>query len=181
MGKKVFGSEQFEVPWVYVPPYTRPVYPEDKDWVEPPKPRPIPVLPKVSAAQLAREFAASAAENIRHNVGELRRSGALMSVGASYQRRQQGSVNLKDLLAGSQQLLLEAGGLWWEHDGFGHLTAHASERKTMSINLTQLLAGHYSTDKNGLILEDSDTVKWEHDGFGHLIAHVVNPEDKKEE
>jgi hypothetical protein len=37
--------------------------------------------PKLSAAQIAREFAESAASNIRHNVGELRRSGALMSVG----------------------------------------------------------------------------------------------------
>ncbi len=37
--------------------------------------------PKLSAAKLARDFADAAAENIRHNVGELRRSGVLMSVG----------------------------------------------------------------------------------------------------
>jgi hypothetical protein len=37
--------------------------------------------PKLDAAQLARDFAEAAAANLRHNVGELRRSGALMSVG----------------------------------------------------------------------------------------------------
>lgn len=37
--------------------------------------------PTPSAAQLAREFAEEAASNIRHKVGQLRRSGALMSVG----------------------------------------------------------------------------------------------------
>jgi hypothetical protein len=37
--------------------------------------------PKPDAATLARDFADAAASNIRHNVGQLRRSGALMSVG----------------------------------------------------------------------------------------------------
>lgn len=45
----------------------------------------------------------------------------------------------------------------------------------MAIDLTNLLARHYSTPGNGLILEDSDTIRWEHDGFGHLTAHHVKP------
>jgi hypothetical protein len=43
----------------------------------------------------------------------------------------------------------------------------------ISLNITELIAGHYSTEKNGLILQDSPTIKWKFDGFGHLSAHFT--------
>ena len=42
----------------------------------------------------------------------------------------------------------------------------------MPLNLTNLLKGHYSTEQNGLLVEDNKFIKWSHDGFGHISANL---------